>query len=208
MSSNPPPPQDPGPYGQNPGYGGPKDPHGGAEGPGGGTGPQDPGPGGGGYGYPGGGQGGPPRYGDGGTGGPGGPGDPYGPGPGGYGGQGYGGPPPSPKNGFGIAALVLGIIAVLLFWTAIGGILLGLLAVIFGILGWRRKKRGEATNGGMSIIGLVLGAVAIIGSVIVLIAGIALFSSEEFSNLTDCLQQAETQAEIDECEQEFNRQFN
>ncbi|MCX2967422.1 MULTISPECIES: DUF4190 domain-containing protein [Streptomyces] len=208
MSSYPPPPQDPGPdgpHGRNQGYGGPNDPYGGAQGPGGGTGPQDPGPGGrpgeGDYGHPGG-SGEPPRY-------SGGPNDPYGGGHGGAGEPGgYGGPPRSPRNGFGIAALILGIVGVLLFWTAVGGVLLGLLAVVFGILGWRRSKRGEATNGGMSIAGLVLGALALIGSIIVIVAGVALFNSEEFSNFTDCVEQAETQSEIEDCEQEFNEQFN
>lgn len=82
---------------------------------------------------------------------------------------GYGQPPQRPGNGFGVAALVVGIIALLLAWIPvinIGAIVLGVIAVILGILGLRKKFAGR----GMSIAGIVLGALAIIGSVIVLIA--------------------------------------
>ena len=89
--------------------------------------------------------------------------------PGGYPQGGYGQPPQRPGNGFGVAALVVGIIALLLAWIPvinIGAIVLGVIAVILGILGLRKKFAGK----GMSIAGIVLGALAIIGSVIVLIA--------------------------------------
>lgn len=62
---------------------------------------------------------------------------------------------PRSRNGFGIAALVLGLFALLLSWTIIGGVLFGILALIFGLLGRARAKRGEATNGGMSVAGVV-----------------------------------------------------
>ena len=89
--------------------------------------------------------------------------------PAGYPQGGYGQPPQRPGNGFGVAALVVGIIALLLAWIPvinIGAIVLGVIAVILGILGLRKKFAGR----GMSIAGIVLGALAIIGSVIVLIA--------------------------------------
>ena len=41
---------------------------------------------------------------------------------------GYGAPLRRPRNGLGIAALVLGLLALVLCWTIIGGIVLGLLA--------------------------------------------------------------------------------
>lgn len=46
----------------------------------------------------------------------------------------------------GVAALTLGLIGAVLFWTVLGGVVLGLLALIFGIVGYRRGKRGEATT--------------------------------------------------------------
>lgn len=69
-----------------------------------------------------------------------------------------------PKNGFGITALVLAIIGVvfgLIPLTAIVALVCGALAILFGALGYARKRRGVATNGKMSITGGVLGVVAV-----------------------------------------------
>ena len=58
-----------------------------------------------------------------------------------------------PSNGLGIASLVTAIIALL---SVVGGIVLGVVAVILGFLGWGRAKRGEANNGGIAVAGIVL----------------------------------------------------
>ncbi|MFE3518108.1 DUF4190 domain-containing protein [Streptomyces sp. NPDC059166] len=69
---------------------------------------------------------------------------------------------PAPANGLGIAAMVLGIIAVVGFCMWGLGVILGILALIFGIIGRGRAKRGEATNGGMALAGIILGSVSIV----------------------------------------------
>ena len=79
-------------------------------------------------------------------------------------------PPPSaypmapPSNGMATAALVLGILSICLFWAMGIGVILGVLATIFGVLG--RKKAhslpGEYASG-RAMAGLVTG---IIGAVI------------------------------------------
>ncbi|WP_329233388.1 DUF4190 domain-containing protein [Streptomyces sp. NBC_01460] len=84
----------------------------------------------------------------------------------GYGGQQPWGP--APANGLGIAAMVLGIIAVVGFCMWGFGIILGILALIFGIIGRGRAKRGEATNAGMALAGIILGSVSIVISAIFL----------------------------------------
>jgi hypothetical protein len=77
--------------------------------------------------------------------------------------------PPPPSNGFGITALILGIIGVLtgmiplLFWLAA---VLGIIALVMGIIGTRRAKQGYASNPRMSIVGAVLGGVTLVLSVI------------------------------------------
>lgn len=91
------------------------------------------------------------------------PAAPYGGGYAGY--PGYGGQPawgPAPANGLGVAALVLGIIGVVAFCMWGLGVILGILALIFGIVGRGRAKRGEATNGGMALAGIILGSVAVV----------------------------------------------
>lgn len=88
---------------------------------------------------------------------------------------GYGAPPPygmppagghhrpQMRNGLGIAALVLGIIGALtgliplLFWLA--GTL-GLLALIFGLVGRSRYGKGLASNGAVALVGAILGLAA------------------------------------------------
>ncbi|MBT2471121.1 DUF4190 domain-containing protein [Streptomyces sp. ISL-66] len=76
--------------------------------------------------------------------------------------QGHPGYPYAPKsNGFGITALVLGIIAVV---SCYGGIVFGIPAVIFGVLGRGKAKRGEADNDGMALAGIITGAVGIVVS--------------------------------------------
>ncbi|MGW0856484.1 DUF4190 domain-containing protein [Streptomyces sp. NPDC002690] len=77
-----------------------------------------------------------------------------------YGGQGVWAPVPA--NGMGVTALVLGIISICLFFMWGVSIILGVLAVIFGILGRKRAQRGEANNGGQALTGIITGAVGIL----------------------------------------------
>ncbi|MGW1010901.1 DUF4190 domain-containing protein [Streptomyces termitum] len=73
------------------------------------------------------------------------------------------GPQPGGNNGLGTAGMVLGIIGVCLFWFyGVLGILLGVLALIFSIIGRRRANRGEASNGGSALAGIILGAVSLV----------------------------------------------
>lgn len=115
---------------------------------------------------------------------------------------------PRTRNGFGIAALVLGLFALLLSWTIIGGILLGLLALIFGFLGRGRAKRGEATNGGMSIAGVVLGIIGILIAVGLVAIGTSIINSPTGKNYQQCIEQSNgDMAKIQQCAEQFSRQF-
>ncbi|MCM2577634.1 DUF4190 domain-containing protein [Streptomyces meridianus] len=130
------------------------------------------------------------------------------PGQAGPAGTGYPAPAQAQRNGFGIAALVLGILAALFFWTIVGGLVLGLLAVVFGILGYRRKSRGEATNGGMALAGAILGGLALAVSAVVLVAGASILGSEEFGSYADCMQNAKSTAEQQQCQRDFSDAVN
>ncbi|MGA4846421.1 DUF4190 domain-containing protein [Streptomyces sp. G5(2025)] len=84
----------------------------------------------------------------------------------GYAGQGYPGygwpaMPVAPANGIGVAGLVLGIIAAAGFCLWPLAIVLGILAVIFGAVGRGKARRGEATNGGQALAGIICGVVGI-----------------------------------------------
>jgi hypothetical protein len=97
-------------------------------------------------------------------------GDPYGGYPGYPGYQNYGQTAwqSAPANGMGTTAMVLGILSVCLFCLyGVVGIILGVLALIFGILGRKRAQRGEATNSGMALAGIILGSVGIVIGLII-----------------------------------------
>ncbi|WP_019971181.1 DUF4190 domain-containing protein [Mycobacterium sp. 141] len=127
---------------------------------------------------------------------------PYG---GGYPPPSYGGypaPPPvqvphgpvGPRNGLGIAALVTAIVGLVLVWSVVGGIALGLAAIIIGFAARGRCKRGEADNVGVATSGIVLGVIAVLVSVVFVWIWISVgqrwydeFGGHEYMN---CMQRA------------------
>lgn len=76
---------------------------------------------------------------------------------------------PAPRNGMGIASLVLGIIGMVPF--PITGFWCSLLAIIFGAVGRKRVRQGIATNKVMATWGLWLG---IVGMGIQVLLGLAI----------------------------------
>jgi hypothetical protein len=82
---------------------------------------------------------------------------------GGY--YGWPGTQPLPSNGMGTAGLVLGIVAAVLFCMWPLAIIAGILGVIFGAMGRAKAKRGEATNGGQALAGLICGAAGVVLSI-------------------------------------------
>ncbi|WP_327318174.1 DUF4190 domain-containing protein [Streptomyces sp. NBC_01235] len=98
------------------------------------------------YGYPGGyGYPPPPHYGGGAAG-------PYG-----WAGHGAG-----DSNGMGVAGLVLGIISAVVFCLWPLAIVLGILGVVFGAIGRGKARRGEASNPGQALAGIICGAAGIV----------------------------------------------
>jgi len=102
---------------------------------------------------------------------------------------------PAPKNGMGIAALVLGVLALLTGFFIIGG-LFGLVAIVLGIIGSRRAKRGLATNRGMAITGVILGVIGVLLTVAVLA-----FGAFVGSQVQDCTQLAASGASEEQIQQ-------
>lgn len=86
------------------------------------------------------------------------------------------GQPIAPRNGIGTAALVCGILAIILDVTVYGGLILGILAIIFGGVGLGRTKRGEATNRGAAMAGLVMGIIALALLLVLIIVGAGLWA--------------------------------
>lgn len=94
------------------------------------------------------------------------------------------------SNGFGITALVVGIIAFLVGWTGLLGLILAIVAVVFGILALVKRQ-----NKGMSITGIVLGSLALITALFVITVGLAILGgaavvSNDISNEQKALESA------------------
>jgi Domain of unknown function (DUF4190) len=103
-----------------------------------------------------------------------------------------GAPPPiAPRNGLGIAALVLAIVGLLMCWTVVGGVILGIAAVVMGFIGRGRAKRGEADNGGVALAGVLLGFLSVLAG-LVFIAIYLFFWVEVIGggDYVDCLNKA------------------
>ncbi len=64
---------------------------------------------------------------------------------------------PARPAGMAVASMVLGIISIVIGWIWGLGILLGGLAVLFGVVAKRKCKRGEADGGSMAVTGIVTG---------------------------------------------------
>ncbi len=112
----------------------------------------------------------------------------------------YPGPTPPAsgyRNGLGTASLVLALVALATTVTLFGGAVLGIAAVVMGIIARRRVKRGEATNGAVATAGIVLGIVAAVVElgIIWLAFGTDLFN-EDYQH---CLGEANGHAEY--CQQ-------
>lgn len=116
--------------------------------------------------------------------------------------------PTGPKNGLGTAALVVAIVGLLTCWTVVGGIVLGITAIVLGALGRGRAKRGEATNGGIATGGIALGALSIVAGLafvaIYATLGWSMFKEVGGGDYIDCINRAGSdQAAVEQCATEF-----
>ena len=73
--------------------------------------------------------------------------------------------PDAPRNEFGVASLLLGVVALGTCWLLIG-VPLGIAAVVTGDIGRRRVARGQANNPRTALTGIAVGAVAIVAGLV------------------------------------------
>jgi Domain of unknown function (DUF4190) len=99
-------------------------------------------------------------------------------------------PPAAPKNGLGIASLVLAVVGLLSVVTVFAPIALGIVAVVFGFLAHARVKRGTANNGGVAIAGIVLGGLAIVAGMAFIAIWTTVWKDVRGGDYIDCTQKA------------------
>jgi lysylphosphatidylglycerol synthetase-like protein (DUF2156 family) len=117
-----------------------------------------------------------------------------------------------PRNGAGRAAMIFGILALIcaigffLILTVPLAIVLGLLAVVLGIVGRSRVRRGLATNPGSAATGIVTGLLSLLLLTGLAIGGVALFNHHKstFKNFGQCVQNAGTDSrKLQDCQNQF-----
>ena len=122
-----------------------------------------------------------------------------------YGAPVYGTPPPppygaplygmplvvQPKNGMGTAALVLGILAIITSWSVVGGLGLGITGLVLGLIGRRRAKHHEATNGGVALAGAICSGIGVLGGVAMIAVVVLFVTSDTGQRFLDCLDAAD-----------------
>lgn len=107
------------------------------------------------------------------------------------------------SNGFGIAAMVLGIISIVFCWAWFLGPILGILALVFGILQMKKK-----TGKGMAITGIITGSVAIVLTIIfyvLVVIGVLAEDNYYYDDYDDYLQDYD---EFDELYDDFYDDLN
>lgn len=118
----------------------------------------------------------------------------------------YGAPMAAPRNGVGLAALVFAVIALVGSCSVLGGLILGVVAVILGFIGRGRASRGEATNGAVATTGVVLGFLAIALSIAFIAFYANSFNKYGGSEMISCIQSAGGDNDkVQQCMDEFQK---
>jgi hypothetical protein len=126
--------------------------------------------------------------------------------------SGAGSPATGRRNGIGTTALVLGVVAItlvlLLLFSPLGAFL-GLLAVLFGILGLIRVNRGEADNRGQAVAGLVTGGLALLVGVFLTISIGTWFATHvnDFNRFGQCMDDAVGSAAREQCARQLSQEL-
>ncbi|MGI8626516.1 MAG: DUF4190 domain-containing protein [Geodermatophilaceae bacterium] len=88
--------------------------------------------------------------------------------------QGYG--RPAARNGLAITSMVLGILALATSWLSLPGVILGIVAIIFGGIALARARSDRVSNKGMAIAGLVTGILGLAIGTVLLVRGFQIAS--------------------------------
>lgn len=118
--------------------------------------------------------------------------------------QPYATTPTQPKNGMGIAALVLGVaslvaaVSFVLFPLALLG---GLVAVILGLIALTRSRTKGATNSGQAAAGLICGILALAVAIVfsVRVGTFVARNTNVFTTFDKCIAQATNRSEVSKC---------
>jgi MFS family permease len=112
----------------------------------------------------------------------------------------------------GVAALVVGVVslvlAVLIVFFPLGG-LLGIIAIILGAIGMARASRGEADNRGQALSGLITGLLALLIAIAlgIGVGGFLTTHLNDFRKLGTCWKKADTRVARKACANTFSKKI-
>jgi hypothetical protein len=116
----------------------------------------------------------------------------------------------APRNGAGVAALTIGMVALVLVLTfllfPVGG-LLGIVAMLLGVAGIGRVARWRAFNRGQAVAGLLLGALALLlaGVLVLRLDGPVSKRAGDLARLDRCLLTSGSSRAAADCARAFIR---
>jgi hypothetical protein len=114
--------------------------------------------------------------------------------------------PIAPRNGLGIAALILAIVGLLLCWSVVGGVIVGIFAAVMGFIARGRVNRGEANNGGVAIAGIVLGFLSILAGLAFIPIYVFIFRQTGIGDFYECMTKAgNDQAAQQQCQTSWSQ---
>jgi len=118
--------------------------------------------------------------------------------------------PPSarPRNGLGVAALVLGVASLVAAFSFVLfplGLLGGLVAVILGVIALSRRITGGATNPGQAWAGTICGILALVIGIVfsVRVGTFVEHNTSAFTSFDNCIAKASNRSEVANCISRF-----
>jgi hypothetical protein len=94
------------------------------------------------------------------------------------------------SNGFAVASLVLGIIALVMFFTIWLPFLLGTLAIVFGAIGIGKANKLGGRQKGLAVAGLVCGIAGMLVAVLFIVLIVNTVSDPKFQDVINSLVQS------------------
>jgi hypothetical protein len=126
----------------------------------------------------------------------------------------YGGPPPPPgppaprKNWIGSTALAVAVGGLVLCWSVVGGALLGVLAIVMGVVSRGSVAHREADNRTVATCGIALGALAVVVSLALIPAWVRLAGDVQMTSYLDCSAKATDRDGTRKCADDLQKRID
>ena len=113
-------------------------------------------------------------------------------------------PQARPRNGLGVAALVLGVASLVAAFSFVLfplGLLGGLIAAVLGVISLSRRRTGGATNPGQAWAGTICGILALVIGIVfsIRVGTFVEHNTSAFTSFDNCIAKASNRSEVANC---------